>query len=421
MQRSVSAIFLLFFFSAASLGAKESVRVAIVDMNSEGLSLDEQNDSLENFRRYFSAQTTFEVLGKNEIDQKLKRENPLQQKTQSLMLSHQKKMAELNLQFQQGRDEYLASDFRKSVEIFENVWDQLPEASLQVQASFVVRLLSYIGASFYFLGEKSASKTYFGAIRDLGLSSLFPQKDFPPNVFELFKEVLVETTWPKTRVSFKANRDDFDVIFLGTKLPVVQADSSQIFVSLGHPILDRQQIIFLEKDSTPLLYQASEVPREINFQSLAPLRASTKGLFAPLSSSIPDEALQSVFKSLDADIVLLLEIKKDLQKAYVASGQWLAAKTYERSAVIEERSAELPTMLRLLQEKLSIYLTPEGRVLSVNEGFAATERSEKFQGPQFYKKWWFWTAVGAVVGAGVGSYVLLNPKDELRFSVEEAQ
>jgi hypothetical protein len=68
------------------------------------------------------------------------------------------------------------------------------------------------------------------------------------------------------------------------------------------------------------------------------------------------------------------------------------------------------------------YLSPDGRVRVERLGLAVGQPSVSVsqKDDSLYKKWWFWTAIGAgAAGLGVGSYFLFKPEDTLRFSVQK--
>src|SRR5690606_8056877 len=117
-----------------------------------------------------------------------------------------------------------------------------------------------------------------------------------------------------------------------------------------------------------------------------------------------------LFEILNANVILLGHLTKDLHGLYLARAQWLEYPEDRRSPVVQVEAKSWEELVSSLSEKLLKLLSPEGRIL----GFDAISKVQALDKNQvtskFYEKWWFWTLVGVgVAGLGTGAYFVLKP------------
>ena len=419
-------LFILCLFNtlvANAFAQGSKVRIGIIDINANGLTDQEARDLTVAFREYFASNPNLRVLSKDEINSKLLVKNPLRQKVKALIAAEINRYADLKKEFVRAKKFYLASQFKESNALLRNIWQSLDSVALVIEPKFAEDILGYWGANEYFLGRKRLAKSYFRTLLNFSAEGLLQLKSFPPPIIDFFNEIKGQYSSPNKVILVSGNEMDFKVRFLGRSVDIQPGDRYAIRLPLDDSRLANQSLVFRKDGFAPLSYRLKEVPDQINFQSLENQSLSTKRLFGTLGSLTLSPQLSKVLNAIDADVVLLADASKDLKGAWYLKAQWLASKTDERSPLVQSEDKNEKPALTRLEKKLSLFLSKDGHLISrADLSQTLTQGSGITEGKVFYRSWWFWTLVSVgAAGAGLGTYFLVKPDDELHFLVRAGQ
>lgn len=401
----------------------EERKLLLYDFSSNQISQEQKQSILNEVRVLITNETKLRIIDETEVKSALVVQNPLKEKVQLLILSQQKRYKELQELLKEAKDDYRASNFVEARDLLQKIWKGLEVTPLVAEASFVVETLSYLGAVAFYLGDSVAQRAYFSSIWDLGVPSLFPKRNFPPNIGKVFDDQEVEERWRKTPLSFDSNATEIEAVFLGTKVPVVQVESRfKILLPLGQKQLADQPLHFRADGYAPLIYRMDELPAALKFQSLEDSSRQTQALFSPVFASSVPVALDELAKKMDANLILLGDMKTDFGGQWIGRFQWLDAQLGQSSGVIEILAKNEENFKRLLKLKLLSWLNAEGFIIGRDEFKSnAIESRSRASSPKLLNQWWFWGLVGlGAAAAGTGTYFLLNSGNSVKFVVEPA-
>jgi len=402
----------------------DSRSVLLYDLNTDQVSDSEKVSILSEIQVLLTNQTPLRVIDRKDVADAVVVENPMKEKLQLLILSQQKRYQELQEMMKEAKEFYRASNFIQARDRLLKIWKGLETTPLVVEAKFAVETLSYLGAVSFYLGDGVAQKAYFSTIWDLGVPSLFPQRNFPPNIVSVFNEQEEEERARKTPLSFSSNVADFELVFLGTKIPVSKVGGAfKVFLPIGQRQLTDQALHFRAQGHIPLIYRMDELPAVLVFESLEDRTSQTQLLFRPIFASSPSSQLMELASRLKANLILLGDVKKDLAGQWIGRFQWLDAQTAQASGVIEILAKNQANFNQLLRGQLLSWLSPEGFIVT-REKYKATPRSgsSRAEEASITSQWWFWSLVGlGAAAAGTGTYFLLKPGNSVKFVVEPAQ
>ncbi len=412
--------FLLFLGMTPSLFG-EPRRLGVVDIEADNLSTEEKSQILKSLRSRLSQQRILRVVREEEMEAKLIQKNPQSELVEKLRADHKAKRAEIEKQLDEGRRYYLASEFEKAISILQSAFLSFNSAALSMSPQLVLEVLKYLAACHYFMENTDQAKTYLEAMLDLDPNSLLSAQKFPPDFIALFNTVKSETRFSWTRWNFSNSPMGVKANLLGFPLSFEEGATLHLEVPLEHPLWRNTLVVFEKEGFAPLLAPLNRLPTELHFETLSDKRESTAGLFAPIGSMTAPTGLKKIVDKLNLDIVFLGSVSRDLSGNWLISGHWYELETHRTSPVLKEVDRDYRKAASHLAEALIPYLTLEGSVRSDLEmardyGFG----SEVGATSPIYKKWWFWTTVGVVAAAGLGTgaYFLFREPDRLKFQIQ---
>lgn len=305
----------------------------------------------------------------------------------------------------------------------------------------------YLGIILNFLGREDEGKKFMQEMVTLDAdrkSRVLPQRDFSPKIVELHKQVTKEVLARQTStLSVDSVPSGAKIMFDGSeigKTPFVIKDipNGQHFLSL---------------DLVGYQYYGAPIQVNPGNQSFT-TNLKEKNLFVIYATDartdVAKNDLKSVAQKLDVDVLILGQVGAEDAGLVKVQTQTFDARTATFSDVFEEgisiksKKPKFETMISKIKDSMNnkkvagsktaatgpakkdkskdadkeVVQTPAKKITDtpippvqkqqIDLGEFEDKSAEKKSNPNaFYRKWWFWTAVG-VVAIGAGGGVLLS-------------
>ena len=300
----------------------------------------------------------------------------------------------------------------------------------------------YLGIILYFLGRTDEGKKFIEEMVMLDTqrrTRTLPQRDFPPKIVELHKQITEEIlSRPTSTVSIDTVPSGATVIFNGSEVGKTPVQIKDVPVGQHFLALDL------------VGYQFYSAPIQVNAGTqdiLTPLKE--KNIFHVYGSDIPSgtkQELKNVADSLQSDVLILGQVNNKDSDIEIQT-QTFDARTSKFSDVYKETLSQKKMKFQTIPDRIKKDFAvaskksqqapkvaadekkieksepaPEPKKGIAKESikpkpdktFSEFDRDSRVKEPSeskpFYKKWWFWTSVG-VVAAGAGAYFFLLKKD----------
>jgi hypothetical protein len=287
----------------------------------------------------------------------------------------------------------------------------------------------YLGIILHFLGRVEEGKKFIQEMVMLDAerkTRVLPQRDFPPKIVELHKQITKEVlARPVSVLSVDSSPTAATVMFDGAevgKTPFIIKDipSGQHFLSLdlqGHQ------------------YYAAPIQINAGAQNFTTVLKEKNSLqIYPVDSQTEDvkSELQTIGQKLNTDILILGQTTLNDSNNMTTQVQLFDTRSSTFSEVFEETVSVKKPKFQALVEKIKESILQTGLTTSTAEAdstaataiimkesetkdtaevnladFNEKPTEEVNNNKPIYKKWWFWGAIGVVV-AGTGTYLLMQ-------------
>ncbi len=420
--------------SSTSLVAQSVKRLGIIDIETDILTDTDKATLVQFLKDRFSKERMFTLISDQELEDALVEPNRLQAQVEQLKSEHQNRLNELRAHFEEAQKYYQASQFEEAINLLESSWGALKTASLVMDPAFPPEILKLLAACYFFIGKEGKTQEAFATLLDLDSDALLSTQKFPPVLQEIFAKVKKQK-----RFAYRVWHADSEVHGIRANLlgfPIRFQDSQKISFSLPleHPILNSQVLVIEKEGYLPLVLSLKSLPKDLHWQSLKEKRTTTKGLFRPIGGNTASPELKNLISKLNLQMVLLASVGRDSAGRWFVRGQLMEEPTGQTTAIVQKNNRAIRDALTEMSNDLLAFVSPEGSLMQAPRAPAnavqnpyrrptapltkSSEPNIEASNVPFYKKWWFWSIVGvAAVGAGVGTYFLLKPEDELKFEV----
>lgn len=297
----------------------------------------------------------------------------------------------------------------------------------------------YLGIILHFLGRVEEGKKFIQEMVMLDAerkTRVLPQRDFPPKIVELHKQITKEVlARPISVLTVDSSPSNATVMFDGAevgKTPFVIKDipSGQHFLSLD---LQGHQYYASPMQINPGAQNFTTVLKEKNSFQIYPIDAQTDAV---------KSELKTIAQKLSADVLILGQTLLKDNNNVTAQVQLFDARTSTFSEVFEESSPIKKLKFHALVGKVKdgagqkgstsakastppAKSTPEAKTKIMKDTKTKeskpdpaladfNEKPIKVKGDSnsdpFYKKGWFWGAVGVVVVGGAAAFYLMQDR-----------
>ncbi len=297
----------------------------------------------------------------------------------------------------------------------------------------------YLGIILHFLGRVEEGKKFIQEMVMLDAerkTRVLPQRDFPPKIVELHKQITKEVlAKPISVLTVDSTPSNATVMFDGAevgKTPFVIKDipSGQHFLSLD---LQGHQYYASPMQINPGAQNFTTVLKEKNSFQIYPADAQT---------DVAKGELKTIAQKLNADVLVLGQTSLKDNNNVTAQVQLFDAQTSTFSEVFEETSPVKKLKFQSLAAKIKDGTSSKGSASSKattpatkstppvaktkimkeaktkeskpDPSLADFNEKPKMKGESssdpFYKKGWFWGAVGVVVVGGAAAFYLMQDR-----------
>jgi len=408
------------FGNSSSLTAQASKRLALVDLESDFLSPEDKAQALNLLSQRFRDLRTLSTMRMDEVHAKLQQKNKVRAEVEKVRAGQANKKIEIERSLEEAQKYYLASQFEEAITLLNGSLLALNAAALVMNPELPTAILKLLAASHYFQGNEPQARFQISALLDLDPSALIDAQKYPPNFIELFNQIKAETRQSWEVLQLASNVKGIRGHFMGHKIEITEGETIGLRLPVRNPFWGSKAVVLEADNFAPILFALDRPPTSLEFVSIEDQKTSTSGLLRPIGNSTAPMELKKLVLLLGADVVFLGALERAENGRLQMSGQWLEEPSGRSSPVVRVAARDIPNVVEKLVSEMLDYISPDGAVLG--EKFVPyEERPEMAVGKPFYKTWWFWTIAGAaIVGTGVGTYLLLNQSDTVRVRVSPA-